>query len=369
MTFGLDYVSGPAIADMKAAGVAFVCRYVGYFSGYNIDAIATPQGKVLTPGEAKAYSAAGIALVSNWEWYANRAIDGATAQDHFNNGAWDAQEAAKIHTACGGAPSRPIYFSIDMDVDGALVADYFRGVASTIGKARTGAYGSFRVLRYLFDNGLISWGWQTYAWSGGAWESRAHIQQYQNGVAMSGHSVDYNRSIKTDFGQWVQGGSSSMIPTGWHDDGTTLTAPNGVHVVHGFRSYVLAHNWASDNLPLAPEFGAQQLEAINPSTGGGTCQYFRWVVLEYTQARGVFEMWVGGELLWTRNKFAETYNAYQQATQQIQSLQAQLAAAQKPQVVGVDPNKIKSFQQAMELQAHDVVSRAKALETALIVPQ
>jgi N-acetyl-anhydromuramyl-L-alanine amidase AmpD len=133
---------------------------------------------------------------------------------------------------------------------------------------------------------------------------------------------------------YLQGGTN-MVPTGWHDDGTTLVASNGVHVTHGFREHVLSHNWASDNLPLASEFNAQQVEGINPSLGGGTSQYFRWTVLEYTQARGVFEMWVGAELQYTRNKLAETYNAYQQALQQIQSLQSQVKAN-----TGLDATKV-----------------------------
>jgi N-acetylmuramoyl-L-alanine amidase len=163
---------------------------------------------------------------------------------------------------------------------------------------------------------------------------------------------------------YLQGGGTMGIPAGWKDDGTTLTASNGVPITHGFRAYVLAHNWASDNLPLAAEFGAQQLEGINPSVGGGSCQFFRSTVLEYTQARGVFEMWVGQELQYTRNKLAQMYTAYTAALQQIQELKTQVI----PTVTGVDPNKVKSFQQAVELQAHDIVSRAQALETALIVP-
>lgn len=196
MAFGLDYVSGPSIADMKTAGVAFVCRYTGYFSGYKIDEVATPQGKVLTPGEATALSKAGIALVSNWEWSANRAVAGRAA------GEWDAGEASKIHHACGGPADRPIYFSVDVNVPGQEVNAYFAGVASVIGLHRTGAYGSYAVLHELFNAGLIRWGWQTYAWSANAWEPRAHIRQYHNSVSMGGHSVDYNRSMTNDFGQW-----------------------------------------------------------------------------------------------------------------------------------------------------------------------
>ncbi len=66
-SFGLDYVTGPPIADMKAAGVSFVCRYLSYVNSLT-------QVKLLTPGEAKALSAAGIAIVSNYEWYANRLL-------------------------------------------------------------------------------------------------------------------------------------------------------------------------------------------------------------------------------------------------------------------------------------------------------
>ncbi len=204
MAFGLDYTSGPPIADMIAAKVSFVCRYTGYFSGYDINQPHLPQGKVLTPGEAKALLAVGISPVSNWEWYETRPLEG------VNAGKWDADKAHKIHLACGGPASRPIYFSIDRGVAGEQVANYFHGVADVLGLARTGAYGSFRVLKYLFDNHLIAWGWQTYAWSYGQWESRAHIKQYHNGAVMAGHSVDYNESIKSDFGQWHYGGEETV---------------------------------------------------------------------------------------------------------------------------------------------------------------
>src|SRR6266581_1372333 len=218
MAFGLDYVTGPPIADMKAAGVSFVCRYTGYFSGYDDTHIATPQGKCLTPGEAKANSESGISIVSNWEW------DGYTPLTGYDAGVWEAQEANKIHLACGGPASRPIYFSVDTDASGTQVAPYFQGVAKGIGLSRTGAYGSYRLLKYLFDNNLIAWGWQTYAWSGGQWEPRAHIQQYLNGVSMSGHSVDYDRSIKSDFGQWRIGGPQIMIDLSTPGVGNYFTA-------------------------------------------------------------------------------------------------------------------------------------------------
>src|SRR5882762_4380329 len=198
--FGVDYVSGPAIDALKAAGVTFVCRYLSQENEQT-------KIKLLSLGEAKMLSQAGIPIVSNYEWYANRAIEGRAS------GVPDAQIAAAQHAACGGPASKPIYFSVDEDVSGDQVADYFRGVSSVIGLARTGAYGSYRVLKYLFDNHLITWGWQAYAWSGGQWEIRAHIQQYQNGMSIAGASVDYNRAIKSDFGQWLVGQAVSAERT------------------------------------------------------------------------------------------------------------------------------------------------------------
>lgn len=198
--FGLDYVTGPPIADLKAAGVTFVCRYL---SEVNI----LTQVKLLTAAEAQSLGQAGIAIVSNYEWYGNRALEG------YASGMIDAQIAAQQHTACGGPDGRPIYFSVDFDAQPAqmsTIIDYFHGIASVIGLHRTGAYGSYSVIRGLFDASAITWGWQTYAWSAGQWEPRAHIQQYSNGMTLAGLSVDYNRSMQPDFGQWLLGGENML---------------------------------------------------------------------------------------------------------------------------------------------------------------
>src|SRR5258708_19202113 len=181
--------------------------------------------------------------------------------------------------------------------------------------------------------------------SGGQWEPRAHIQQYNNAVNMSGLEVDYDRSIKSDFGQWTQGGT--MIPTGWHDANNILTAPNGVVVVRGFRDYVLNHNWDPANWPLAAEFSTGQLEASNTSIGAGDQQIFRWSMLGWTTIRGVFFEWIGQELAYIRQQ-VQRYAAQIQQLQaqaqtdaaQIVQLKAELAAVQTPTVQGVDPAKV-----------------------------
>ena len=116
---------------------------------------------------------------------------------------------------------------------------------------------------------------------------------------------------------WQSSGDGG--PTGWHDDGTTLTAPNQKVVVKGFRQYVLDHGWDPANLPLENEHEQTPLEVSNPALGGGSQQAFRWKVLEWTPARGVTEMWVGQELLGLRQQLGGL-------NQQVQSLQQQLAS-------------------------------------------
>jgi hypothetical protein len=338
MTFGLDYVSGPSVADLKAAGVSFVCRYLSYVN-------ALTQVKLLTPNEAKTLSQAGISIVSNYEWYANRALEG------FSSGVQDARIAQQQHAACGGPTDRPIYFSVDTDTDGAHVADYFHGVASVLGLHRTGAYGSYRVLQYLFNEGLIAWGWQTYAWSYGAWEPRAHIQQYQNGVSLAGHSVDYNRSYKSDFGQWKVGENMSGVPQGWTDSNGVLVSPASVqggeplHITGPFRDYILANPWPPSNVAITSGVHVDQLEANNPTLGGGWQQLFRFAMLEKPDAGAlagkVVYAWLGVELEHVRAQFA-------QAQAQIATLQQEVSQHQGT----LDPAKVSERLQAIAALAN-----------------
>ncbi|MGB8347343.1 MAG: C39 family peptidase [Ktedonobacteraceae bacterium] len=95
----------------------------------------------------------------------------------------------------------------------------------------------------------------------------------------------------------TEGFDPRNIPAGWQDDGSTLTAPNGHKVARGFRAYLLARHWDSEDWPLNEEEAAEPLEISNPALGAGTRQVFRQTVLEWTQERGVFEARVGEILL------------------------------------------------------------------------
>lgn len=99
----------------------------------------------------------------------------------------------------------------------------------------------------------------------------------------------------------------SIVPAGWHDDGTTLTAPNSKTVVHGFRDFVLAWpgGWEADNIPLDNEDdNANPVELGNTNLGNGSRQCFRYRVLAWTPQRNVYVMWVGQELLATYAEIA-----------------------------------------------------------------
>jgi len=192
--FGVDYsYARPSASTLVAEGVTFCCRYLR--DGPN------RSGKALTAVEARGLIGAGIALVSNDETTGTQLLGG------YGGGVRDARAALDAHLAATAPRDRPIYFSPwDHDPAGlnagqwALLWDYLDGAASVLGRGLVGLYGGYPMIKRAFDRGAITWGWQTYAWSGGQWDPRAHIQQYANG--QWGGTVDFDRAVKADFGQW-----------------------------------------------------------------------------------------------------------------------------------------------------------------------
>ena len=187
---GVDYAwARPSPSHLKAEGYSFVARYLSYDT----------TGKNLDSGEESALKKAGLSIVLNWEWGANDALDG------YSRGVQHAKAAEAQANALGAPKDRPIYFSIDFDAtpgEQAAIDSYFDGVASVIGKARTGAYGGYYPIKRLFDHGKIKWAWQTYAWSGGQWDPRAQLRQVQNGI--EGGQLDKDEAVADDYGQWGQ---------------------------------------------------------------------------------------------------------------------------------------------------------------------
>ncbi len=201
MSNGLDFAWHNALdyGSFRQQGYSFVARYLSY-----------DPGKNLTRDEANAWLGQGIDIVLVWETTANRAEDGYAA------GRSDAQAAVAQAAACGAPSEVPIFWAVDEDTTvGPHITGYAQGWSSVIPIRRSGVYGSFAVVRGCFDAGLVAYGWQTYAWSNGQWDPRAHLRQVQNGVNALGTSSDLDQTTGPDYGQWRAGGGGSVVtPSG-----------------------------------------------------------------------------------------------------------------------------------------------------------
>lgn len=190
---GCDYsFSKPTPAQLRAAGMRFVIRYIG-----------TPQSaKNLTRAEADALQAAGLALVSNYE-----AGNAGWMQGGYAAGVAAANAAHPDAVRCGMPPTRPIYFSADynatLDQYKTQIKPCLEGAGSVLGgPGRVGVYGSVYVVTWAMQDGVADWGWQTYAWSQGQWYPNAQLQQWKNGQPLGSGTVDYDRALVGDYGQW-----------------------------------------------------------------------------------------------------------------------------------------------------------------------
>lgn len=203
---GVDYSwARPGSGALRNAGKKFVWRYL-YADGQG--------GKGLDKSELDELTAGGLDVVVGYEAGASRALDGRQA-------GIDDAHAALAQLAALGLPNMPIYLATDFDApdysagndprqDLGPIADYYDGARSVLGNM-TGGYGSYYVIKRLFDAGLINWGFQTYAWSGGQWDPRAQLQQYLNGQNING-AVDLTRAMVENYGQASKFGGSAPAP-------------------------------------------------------------------------------------------------------------------------------------------------------------
>lgn len=188
---GFDYTARIAPATLKAAGCAVAIRYVMPQTPFWVKTLRNPEAEELL--------AAGIPIVSNWETTADRMAAGASA------GRDDAvQLLANWHAL--GAPSGLIgWFSADWDVQASevpAVLAYLNAAAAVLGgKKYVGCYGGLRAVAAAMDAGFG--GWQTIAWSGGVWDSRAAARQTGEQRVVGGVQVDVNQIIDlAALGAW-----------------------------------------------------------------------------------------------------------------------------------------------------------------------
>jgi hypothetical protein len=197
----------PPIPLLKTAGVTSVGRYIGW----DCEPGFACMRKNLTTAEAAALHAAGISVFLSFEYAADAALSGAP------RGSQDGHLAERQLHDLGAPPGMAVYYAVDFDLADYApklpetpanaraklgpVAAYFDGIHSVKPGHEVAAYGGFWAIRRLLDAGLIRKGWQTVAWSGGQWDSRAVLRQLASQV-MGFADVDLHTASGPDYGQW-----------------------------------------------------------------------------------------------------------------------------------------------------------------------
>lgn len=225
----LDYAGGQiAGADLVAAGVTGVCRYVTS-GGTQLPA------KQLTAQEFTDLIANGIAVVFNWEAGATNMLGGAP------QGTQDAQAALANIRALPGVPANyqpVIYFSADFDAtpdQQAPINAYLQAAAAVLGGPQfVGIYGGYWPLSRALDAGVCNWAWQTEAWSGGNIDSRVNLVQrnslgYQT---IDGVQADVDQAHTPDYGQF----SPTSAPSAPGAPVTQPTSPTTLDTVSASQS-------------------------------------------------------------------------------------------------------------------------------------
>lgn len=212
----IDYAAAQIPAEhIRAAGYAGVVNYVSLSRpGSSFGA------KPITRPYAESLSAAGLVIVSNYQY----GKPGGTAPSDYTRGyaggIADARTAWQLHTAAGGGQSAPVFFTIDEDISrdtwNNVALQWFRGINSVLGVQRTGVYGGIDVCDWAAADGVIGnsstrgrrWAWQTRAWSGDRVHPAAVLYQRvvstasNPGPLVGGLEVDVNDVLAADVGQW-----------------------------------------------------------------------------------------------------------------------------------------------------------------------
>jgi hypothetical protein len=212
----------PTIAELKAAGVTAVMRYIGWDGVGNYP----NTGKNITKAEADGYISNGIAVGLVFEYLANAAALGA------KQGEADGQLAKTQLEQLQAPVTTGVYFAVDYDIPdyapslantpaNALaklgpIGDYFAAIKRVNGGYRIGVYGGYWAVKRVMDAGLATMGWQTVAWSGGNIDPRINLLQTVSKAPIVGADVNLHEQKQADFGQWphpVAAPSPTPTPT------------------------------------------------------------------------------------------------------------------------------------------------------------
>lgn len=160
----IDYAwSHPNPGAIRRAGYKGVIRY-----------LSPDATKNITRDEVTALHRAGLWIALVWEGPSNAAGKGE------RQGRRDMRRAERMAARLGYPRDCPIFYAVDFDAEPRAIRPYFRGVTNG-NRFQQGVYGSLRVVHdIMVTTGLVRYGWQTVAWSGGQTSSHAHL--YQRGA-------------------------------------------------------------------------------------------------------------------------------------------------------------------------------------------
>ncbi|KAJ3033699.1 hypothetical protein HDV00_005884 [Rhizophlyctis rosea] len=147
----------PSSSGSKPAGYPFVVRYLSL----------NTTGKTLTKSKATSLHSAGLTIALKWEGSATAALSGYSHSQTDPTNAQNQLLALSTRLICPW-----VEFDAPKSQQTAI-NPYLDGVAFVIGRACTGVYGGYYVVEWSLDAGKATWGWQTYASSGGQWDLRA----------------------------------------------------------------------------------------------------------------------------------------------------------------------------------------------------
>lgn len=196
-------------AQARSWGAVAVGMYVSHDPAKNASAALVRQ-----------YAAAGIKSFLFFEDTA------AQAEGGHPQGVTDAQFALPLAATYGMPLWAPLIAAIDFDVPDYApasrdplaklgpVGEYLKGWCDTIGKARTGVYGSYYTCTRAIAAGVASYAIQTIAWSGGQVDLK-DIACLQDGRMLAGGQVDVEvieSARLLNLIAWVPGEADPAVP-------------------------------------------------------------------------------------------------------------------------------------------------------------
>ncbi|NEW08231.1 DUF1906 domain-containing protein [Paenibacillus sp. SYP-B3998] len=184
-------LTSSTIQPFATQGFKFVGRYLADAGSW----------KRLSPNEVKIISAAGLYIVSFFERSSDRVKEGALA------GTEDGKLALQYAKEVGQIAGSAIYAAVDYDApsrDFNAIEAYMRAFDKEIDGYELGIYGSYSVVKAMYERGVATKLMQTYAWSRGQKFAPIGIYQYQNDIIVNQIGIDLDES-NGDAGGWKLG--------------------------------------------------------------------------------------------------------------------------------------------------------------------